>query len=357
MKASILAVLHRRGIHTVSVTLPGNLTAQISVQNTRFDASPGRLWGSASVIKDAGDDPDVTNGAEICATVTLHGTPIHHSTGVSDRPEEPHIDVLAGVGVGRVTKPGLPVSIGAPAINPVPDSMIRQSVHEALQDARLGYSIKTVEVTISIPRGEELARKTLNARLGIVGGLSILGTTGIVRPVSADAWTATIASCMDVASASGLSEIVLSTGRTSERAVQTEIKLPEEAYVMMGDYVEFALQEAAKRGFHRIHMAAMWAKLIKAAAGHRQTHVRHGALDVRLVCEVLEANGAERTVINSLSNCNTGREVFDRLMDMERMDLIHAVCIDAKRSAERYAGRIPVSVYLIHHSGRIIERA
>jgi len=251
----------------------------------------------------------------------------------------------------------LPVAVGLPAINPVPAELIRVAVQEVLRDDPLAHTVRLVEVTVSVPQGEELARRTLNARLGILGGLSILGTTGIVRPVSADAWTGTIRSCMDVAQAAGASEVVLSTGRTSERAMMARLSLPEEAFIMMGDYLEFALREAAGRKFQRIHLAAMWGKLVKAASGKGQTHVRHGALDVELVCGILKSCKADPELLNRLVTCNTGREVFDRLLELGRSDLIERICKKTRKRVEQYTEGLPVSVYLVHHTGRIIATA
>ena len=163
----------------------------------------------ASIIKDAGDDPDVTNGAEIIATVSSSRKGMDSDNCVLLG----NIRLCRGEGVGQVTKPGLAVAVGEPAINPVPRQMIHRAIQEVTDSEKL-------TVIISVAGGEELAKKTLNHRLGIVGGLSILGTTGIVRPVSADAWTATIKASLDVAREAGLTEVVLSTGRTSEKGAQ-----------------------------------------------------------------------------------------------------------------------------------------
>ncbi len=221
------------------------------------DSDGRKESATASVIKDAGDDPDVTNGAEIKATV---------SSGHVDRASKEcvpleNILLCRGQGIGIVTKPGLAVQVGQPAINPVPREMIVKAIREITAESRL-------TVTLSIPNGVELAEKTLNKRLGILGGLSILGSTGIVRPISADAWTATIKASLDVAKEAGLSEVVLSTGRTSEKGAQQALNLPEEAYAMMGDYLEFSLKEAAARNFKTVHLAGMWAKIMKAAIVH-----------------------------------------------------------------------------------------
>ena len=301
----------------------------------------------ASVVKDAGDDPDVTNGAEIVAQV-------RKSSGAGEGAvfldESRNISLRAGRGVGMVTKPGLAVAVGEPAINPVPRQMILAAVCEALDACG---SAGNIEITISVPAGEELAAKTLNHRLGIVGGLSILGTTGIVKPVSAEAWTATISTSMNVARELGISEIVLSTGRTSERSAQTVLSLPEEAYAMMGDYLEFSLKEAARYGFKKIHLAAMWAKVMKGGMEIPQTHVRHGALEAEEAVNFLRNLGVEEPVVEKMAGVNTAREIYERLLGLERTDVIETVCRAAKGYAEKTSG-LPVELYLVDGHGKVV---
>lgn len=288
----------------------------------------------ATVVKDAGDDPDVTNGAEIGAQVRW----------LDKAPPGESIVLVNGPGVGLVTKPGLPVPVGQPAINPVPRQMIRAAVAEAL--AQSSREHRTLEVQIFVRDGEALAEKTLNRRLGVIGGLSILGTTGIVRPVSAKAWTDTIEASMQVARAVGLTEVILSTGRTSEAMVQGLLRLPEETQVMMGDYLRYALEAAKRHGFSRIHLAAMWAKLIKAALAVPQTHVRNGALETRQAADLLAELGLIEASAAKLRTANTAREIYDRLKAQHRDDLIIAVCRRAKTQAEQWSG-LPVRVYLV----------
>ena len=290
---------------------------------------------SASVIKDAGDDPDVTNGAEITALVSM----------LPDTHGRERIHLAGGPGVGTVTKPGLPVEVGEAAINPVPQEMIRQAVGEAVDEAGVVLS-SPLQVTIGVVDGELLAEKTLNARLGIMGGLSILGTTGIVRPVSARAWTDTIEASMKVARAVGLQEVILSTGRTSEAAVQQRLQMPEEAQVMMGDYLAYALKAAARQGFSRIYLSGMWAKVLKCALGIPQTHVRHGALEVQHAADLLKKLGLAAQEANALAGCNTAREIYQRLRSAGRFDLIEAVCLQARQYAEKRSG-LPVEVFLV----------
>ena len=293
-KAAAVALMEGICPEEIAIPFPDGSRKSFAVHSCR--AAEG--VATASVMKDAGDDPDVTNGAEIVATVSS----AHKGTDDIDCVELGSIRLCRGMGVGRVTKPGLAVAVGEPAINPVPRQMIRDAVREVIGEEK-------VTVTISIPLGEELVKKTLNHRLGIVGGLSILGTTGIVRPISADAWTATIKASLDVAKEAGLTEVVLSTGRTSEKGAQQRLDLPEEAYAMMGDYLEFSLREAAARGFKTIHLAGMWAKIMKAALRIPQTHVRHGALEVAEGAKLLAMLGAEgRSTLRNVYAIKRGYE-------------------------------------------------
>ncbi len=299
----------------------------------------------ASIIKDAGDDPDVTNGAEICATVRLFKdkeVPAYHIALGNI--------ILGGKdGVGNVTKPGLAAKVGEAAINPVPRQMILKAVQEVEQK-------RTLLVQISVTNGKKLAEKTLNKRLGIVDGLSILGTTGIVRPVSADAWTATITASMDVAREAGLREVVISTGRSSERGVQELLQLPEEAYAMMGDYLEFSLKEAAAHGFTTIHLAGMWAKITKAALRVPQTHVRNGVLEMSNAAALLQTLGAEGKLLAQIERSNTAREMYMHLMEDGRGDIIKEVCLKAREYGEEVSG-LKVFVYLVDSKNRVVARA
>ncbi|MBI5665553.1 MAG: cobalt-precorrin-5B (C(1))-methyltransferase [Nitrospirae bacterium] len=216
-------------------------------------------------------------------------------------------------------------------------------------------SLPLLEITISVPNGEELAKKTLNYRLGIVGGISILGTTGIVKPVSTEAWTATISSSMDVAKAMGHKEIVISAGRSSEKAHMKKYKLPEEVYVLMGDYLEYSLKEAVKHGFKKIHLCAQWAKMVKIAMATPQTHVKFGAIDIKKARDFLHNLSLELGVKGY--EFNTAREIFD-LINANTQPLtpnpFAAVCNAAKNYAEAIAGRIPVTAYLVSYEGEII---
>lgn len=328
-KAAVLALYGLTGNRPGQVDIPfpgGERHGFVVCRQKRGEGSVA----SASVIKDAGDDPDVTNGAEIIAEV-------------APGDGQGEIRIAGGPGVGLVTKPGLPIPPGEPAINPVPRQMIRAAATEALA---LAGQVGGLDITIAVRDGEALAERTLNRRLGIVGGLSILGTTGIVRPVSAKAWTDTIEVCMSVARAAGLDAVLLSTGRTSEAAVQRTLRLPSEARVMMGDYLCYSLQAASRHGFHHIHLAGMWGKVIKAALEIPQTHVRHGELTMQAAAALLQELGLPAAQAALCARANTSREIYGFLRDGGRMDLVRAVCLRAREYARRCSG-LPVTLYLV----------
>ncbi len=344
-KAAALHVMTGVAQDTVEIPFPDGSRVMFTIISSKF-LDNKQKQAMASVIKDAGDDPDVTNGARIDSTVSF---------AASDDSRSDSLVISGGIGVGKVTKRGLAVAVGNPAINPVPQKMIRAAVTEAIEAAAEKNQC-CLDITISIPDGEELAKKTLNRRLGVVGGLSVLGTTGIVRPISADAWTATIATSMDVAKEAGLKEIILSTGRTSERAVEEALLLPEEALVMMGDYLSFSLVAAAEHRFRHIHLAAMWAKVMKAGMKIPQTHVRNGALEVKDALEFLRELGADDEMITALQGSNTAREIYGRLLEKGDGKMILQVCEAAREYAREVSG-LEVTVYLVDATTTIVAQA
>jgi len=378
---SIHPFTHSPIYREIEIPFPDGSRHTFKIHNSQLITHNSQLVARATVIKDAGDDPDVTNGAEISATVRLIKQRSSRAAEQQNKDKDASVlTVKGGEGIGIVTKPGLAIPVGEAAINPVPRKMIKEAVMEAITESgelvnRLigkpqkpssshpihpftHSPVHQIEITISVPDGEKLAKKTLNSRLGIIGGISILGTTGIVKPISAEAWTATITSSMDVAKAMGRSEIVLSAGRSSEKAHMNKFNLPQESYVMMGDYLEFALLEAKKHGFKKIHLCAQWAKMLKIAMATPQTHVRHGAIDIKKAVEFLRSY--QPSAISS-QPFNTAMEIFEFLrhpaLNAQRSALLKAVCIAAKKYAESIASEIPVISYLVSYEGEIIAQS
>jgi cobalt-precorrin-5B (C1)-methyltransferase len=267
-KGAILALTNQKKMEEVQIILPQGEKVIFALNKCEF----GDLQACCSVVKDAGDDPDVTGGAQILAEVAWTG-----GRGLT---------IEGGKGVGVVTKPGLPLPVGVAAINPVPRRMIIQSVEEVVKLDGRG-----IKVVISVPQGEELARKTLNSRLGIVGGISILGTTGIVVPYSEEAFTASISQALDIALACGWQEVVLSTGRQSEQHARESLSLSEESFIQVGDFMGYALKECAGKGIARVTIWGMIGKLSKLAQGHFYTHVSSVEIDTGFLAEVAQGCG------------------------------------------------------------------
>jgi cobalt-precorrin-5B (C1)-methyltransferase len=258
--------------------------------------------------------------------------------------------ISGGVGIGRVTKPGLAVPVGAWAINPVPQAMITAALREV-------FPTGAVQVEISIPDGSLRAQRTLNARLGILGGLSILGTTGIVKPISHQAWTDTLEAALNVACACGQRTVVLSTGRTSEMVVQRAlpeagIDLGEEAFIMMGDHVGYALRACARRHIPKVILAGQFAKLLKIACCHEQTHVSAAQLDLQEVQSWLQAEKFPATSIELAGRANTARHL---LADCDAAPaLITLVCDRAQKFAQSLAPAAEIQVFLAGYDGEVL---
>jgi cobalt-precorrin-5B (C1)-methyltransferase len=337
-KAAYAALVTGEFPDPVEVTLPPGERPSFALALTRIE--PGSA--SAGVIKDAGDDPDVTHGALIVATVRA-GAP---GTGVRFR---------AGEGVGTVTRPGLPLPPGEPAINPVPRRMISAAIAEV---AALTGQAGDVEVEIAVPGGTEMAAKTLNARLGILGGLSILGTTGIVVPYSCSAWIASIHRGIDVARAAGLSHVAGATGKSSEAAVQKLYGLPETALIDMGDFVGGMLKYLRAHPVPRVTIAGGVAKMSKLAQGMLDLHSKRGAVDLTGLAALAEAAGASAPLRERILSANAAAEAFDGAQ-AEGIRLGDAVAHAAQATAARVvAGSgIAVDVLLFDRDGRLVGRA
>jgi cobalt-precorrin-5B (C1)-methyltransferase len=301
----------------VEVSLPKGRTISVPVSFSGFSGAAA----VCVVIKDAGDDPDVTNRARIGARVS--------------RRDAPGLDLAGGEGVGRVTKPGLALPPGEWAINPVPRAMIRDNLAPYLPEGGPGLAVE-----IFIEGGETLAESTLNPRLGIVGGLSVLGTTGLVRPFSNSAYIATIDSALSIARAQGLAECVLTTGGRSEgfgRAARPD--LPEEAFVMIADFFAGGLKLAAKHGFTAIGLAVFFGKAVKQAAGHAYTHAHRTELDLEPLAGWLPELPPEAR--EAVLSSNTALAALDVLRSGGFAGLVPAVARKALESARGFAGPGP----------------
>jgi len=298
-KAAATALRDQAGQDTVEVALPGGRRVSFPVDSCAYD----QAQATAVVVKDAGDDPDVTHGARLTARVRWRAAPGAALEG--------------GEGVGVVTRPGLGIEVGEPAITATPRAMIVAAVGEAVDLAAAG-----VQVVISVPDGERMARKTTNARLGILGGISILGTTGIVRPFSTASWRASVEQAVSVMAAQGERTLVLCTGGRTERGAMALLPdLPEVCFVEVGDFTGAALRRATEAGLTRLVFVGMAGKLAKLAAGVLMTHYTRSAVDLRLLGEVTTAAGGTPVLAEQVVAANTGRHAYEL---WERAGLLRA---------------------------------
>src|SRR5229473_7784854 len=336
-KAAYTALLTGEFPDPVEVTLPRGERVSFALAVARRNADSA----TAGIVKDAGDDPDVTHGALVLATVRTAAP----GSGVTFR---------AGAGVGTVTRPGLPVPPGEPAINPVPRRMICDAIAEVAAAAR---GSGDVEVEIGVADGERLAAKTLNARLGIVGGLSILGTTGIVVPYSCAAWIHSILRGIDVARASGLKHIAGSTGSTSEMAVQKLHGLSETALIDMGDFVGGMLKYAKRHPVPRITVAGGFAKMTKLGQGLLDLHSKSGSVDRIWLAELLREADAPADLIELCRDANTALQVL-REAEQRGIPIGQFVARAAWKTAAQLldGSQSALDIAVFDHEGQVVGR-
>jgi cobalt-precorrin-5B (C1)-methyltransferase len=293
-KAALQHLVGGAAVSEVEIPLPSGRRVTFAVERCE-ESQPGTT--EAVVVKDAGDDPDVTHGAHLTATVAWA--------------EEPGVHLWGGDGVGTVTKPGLGLEVGGPAINGTPRVMIRTAVAEAVDPTQRG-----VDVVISVPGGEEMAKRTTNARLGIVGGISILGTTGIVRPFSTASWRASVLQAVDVMAAQDEDVCVLTTGgRTEKAAIRLLPDLPEVCFVEVGDFTGAAITRCVERGLERAVFVGMTGKLTKLGAGVMMTHYTRSRVDTDYLGEVTARAGGDEHLAARVATANTARHAYELWAD------------------------------------------
>jgi cobalt-precorrin-5B (C1)-methyltransferase len=320
----------------VEVALPQGQRPSFAIAHR----ASGDGWSEAGVIKDAGDDPDVTHGALVVARVAPNP-----GGGLAWR---------AGAGVGTVTLPGLPLAVGEPAINPRPREMIAAAIGEAA--SRLGKPAEAV-VTISIPGGETLAKKTMNARLGIIGGLSVLGTTGVVVPYSCSSWIHAIHRGIDVARAAGINHVAGATGRTSELAVQKLHALPEIALIDMGDFAGGMLKYLRSHPLPRLTIAGGFGKLAKLADGHLDLHSGASRVDVEQLAAAMGELGGDAALVAEARQAASAGAVL-ALAAAAGLALPELVARRARETVlATLAGGVAVDVAVFDRDGRLIAHA
>ena len=324
--------------------LPNGQDVSFTVSEGRVDGEGTARLAHAVIVKDAGDDPDATNGAHLTADVCL----LPGAAG--------EIVLKGGSGVGVVTKEGLGLAVGGPAINPVPRRNIGDNVGAVAGDLLDQHGL---EVTLSVPGGEEMAKKTLNARLGILGGISILGTTGIVRPYSTAAFRASVVQAIDVAARQGQTSAVFTTGGRSEKFAMRQLpELDESCFIQMGDFVKAAFQTAIKRKIERIYIGAMAGKLTKMGQGLAVTHAWKAEIDRDLLAQCAQEVGAAPDLVEEIRAAETARFAADRLVVLGLAVEFHrALAKKAIRSLKScYPGTYHLTVLACDFDGELIVR-
>ena len=325
-KAAYTALLTGEFPDPVTITLPRGEKPSFPLAIEELKDGAAR----AGVVKDAGDDQDVTHGAMVVVTL---------------RPCEgkPGVIFKAGEGVGTVTKPGLPVGVGEPAINPVPRRLMTEEIEKL---AELHGDPGRVEIEISVPGGEEMARKTWNPRLGIIGGISILGTTGVVHPYSCSAWIHSIHQGIDVARATGLEHVAGCTGSTSEKAVQAMYGLSEGAMLDMGDFAGGLLKYLRRNPVPKLTIGGGFGKLTKLAQGHLDLHSGRSQVDFDWLAAEAKNVGAGEEICRRVREANTANEVLE-LAQGENIPLTGRVANLARSAALKVLEGEPVAVEVL----------
>jgi cobalt-precorrin-5B (C1)-methyltransferase len=322
-KAALTALRHGMFPDPVTITLPKGETVAFALALEE----QGDGWARVGIVKDAGDDPDVTHGATIISTVRV--------TGIG-------LTFKAGKGVGTVTKPGLPIAVGEPAINPVPRQMMRQVVDE------LGGG--DVQIEISVPGGEIMADKTWNPRLGILGGISILGTTGIVNPFSCAAWIASIHRGIDVARAMGLAHVAACTGSTSEDAVRAVYGLPLEAMLDMGDFAGGVLKYLKLHPVSRLTIGGGFGKMVKLGQGAMDLHSGRSQVDFQWLAQLVPED-----LRLQVGAANTAQHAYE----IAGAGLAHRVAAEALARAQSVlaGSAVTTDIMIVDRAGHMIARA
>ena len=325
-KAALTALLTGKFPDPVSIILPKGENPAFPLVMESLAPDSAR----AGIVKDAGDDPDVTHGATVIAEVRW-GAP---GSGIV---------FAAGEGVGTVTRAGLPVPPGEPAINPVPRQMISAEIEALCAEHKRSHD---VIVTISIPNGAAIATKTWNPRLGIIGGLSILGTTGVVHPFSCAAWIHSIHRGVDVARAAGLTHIAGSTGSTSETTVQELHNLPDIALIDMGDFAGGLLKYLRAHPIDKVTIAGGFAKITKLAQGAMDLHSSRSQIDLNFLAQIALKEGLNQILRERILNANTAQEVLE-LTHEHGVDLAGPVARMALATCRDILRDAPVSVEIL----------
>jgi cobalt-precorrin-5B (C1)-methyltransferase len=334
-KAAARCLVSGQTLASIETTLPNGQRVTFPLKRCEMAG----VRATCSVIKDAGDDPDCTHGAELVAEVQLAS--------------EPGVIIRGGEGVATVTKPGLGLEVGAPAVNPVP----RRNITEMVEEEIRGSAWKGAIVTVSVPGGEQMATQTTNARLGLVGGISILGTTGIVKPYSTAAYKASVVQAIDVAAARGLDELVFTTGGKSETYAMALLPhlTADEVFIQVGDFIGVGVKHAARRKIRLVHIVGMMGKLSKMADGKMMTHAAGSEVNMTLLADLATELGAPRELRTEILAANTARHVLELCAAAGLTGVTSLVCKRVAEHTTRHAGgNLDIHVRLVDFNGALL---
>ncbi|PID45694.1 MAG: cobalt-precorrin-5B (C(1))-methyltransferase [Proteobacteria bacterium] len=367
--AAAHCLLANKQLDSVEITLPKGKRVTMPITRLEYDADSA----TASTIKDGGDDPDATHGARVYVKLRLldRATALQQAqddlptapnkatkaksfpseaSALSQPPQPPAIPIVfkAGEGVGSATRAGIVIPVGQPAINPVPRKMIREHLRELAATFRYNDGF---EVTVGVENGEKIALKTMNGRLGIVGGISILGTTGIVRPFSCSAYIASIHQGIDVVRANGMTHIAACTGNSSETFIQRQYDLPDMALIEMGDFAGAVLKYLRHHPVKRLSICGGFGKLSKLSVGHLDLHSRASSVDFDYLANCAKAEGADKPLQQQIQQANTSIEALN-LCQQRGIDLASRICSNALAVAKKTIQQdIWVEVWAVNRAG------
>ncbi|MDW7673769.1 MAG: cobalt-precorrin-5B (C(1))-methyltransferase CbiD [Bacillota bacterium] len=330
-KGAVKMLMEQQPCSHIDITTPLGYKLTLELTNCNFNQHKA----TCSVVKDSGDDFDITHGSDIYATVSLI--------------DEPLISIKGGIGVGKITKPGLALNVGEPAINPVPREMITAAVREIIS-ANQG-----VEITIEVPNGLELAKKTLNPELGIVGGISILGTTGIVEPMSEDAFKVSLAQALKIVQAENKHSIAFTPGKIGQRFAYALYGIEPANVIQTSNFIGFMLEEAVAHGVDEILLIGHIGKLIKIAAGNFNTHNRVSDGRRETLAAHAAALGAERELVIELMNVSTAEEGVQLIKEKNYDQIFYNIAAKASERAEAYSRHsLKVGTVLLSLKGEVL---
>jgi len=354
-KAAVTALLTGQPLEKITIHLPMGEDVEFTLNRCEWiDRTPGSEKVLCSTIKDGGDDPDATHGAEICSTVSI-GPKTEDGPGT-----EQGVTITSGVGVGIVNFPGTGIAVGQPAVTRVPRRMIFEHASEAGKSHGLEPD-KGLIVELSVPTGEKVALKTTNARLGVIGGISILGSTGVVQPYSTAAWRASVNLAVDVAATNNIDHMVLATGLASEAFTKDHLNLPDMAYVGIGIFSGAALKRCVARGFKRATHVGMVGKFSKMAMGYFVTHVAGNKVDTSFLAELAGKCGASEELQKEMAATTSGRHFGEIALANDQLELFtlmsQMVCDESHKLLGDDADKLIVDALCFDFDGTLLGYA